>query len=115
LHFFRSLGNQELTKNKFQIYKDGLLRSPVDCFALKDTLGMREVTVKKVNRETQDSDVFYNVLFDGAQRSRVNFSTLTFFVDYLGNYSSLEKIFLQGEFGRRRIADMLPLNYGIEN
>lgn len=115
LHFFRSLGNRELTKNKFQIYKDGLLRMPADCFALKDTMGMREVTVKKVNKELKDNEVFYNILYDGTERSRVNFSTLSFFVDYLGNYSSLEQIFLQGEFGRKRIADMLPLNYGIEN
>ena len=92
-----------------------MLRIPADCFALKDALGMREVTVKKVNKELKDNEVFYNILYDGRERSRVSFSTLSFFVDYLGNYSSLESIFLQGEFGRKRIADMLPLNYGIEN
>lgn len=115
LHFFRSLSNQELTKNNFLIYKDGLLKIPSDCFAIKDTLGMREVTVKIFDKELKDTEFFYNVEYDGIECSRVTFSTLTFFVDFLGNYSSLEKIFLLGEFGRKRIVDMLPLNYGIKN
>ena len=114
LHFFRSLSKEELTKNNFIIYKGGLARNPASCFAVKDTLGMKEVTVRKINIESKDTETFYNILYNERERSRITFPNFTFYIDYLGNYSSLENMFLLGEFGRKRIADMLPLNYGIQ-
>ncbi|HOZ75383.1 MAG TPA: carboxypeptidase-like regulatory domain-containing protein [Flavobacterium sp.] len=112
LHFFRSLASDSLFENKFVLYKEGLARNPADCFVITDSDGMKNIKVNKVT--AKDTEIFYNILYNDRERSRLTFKTDQFLIDYLGNYSSLERIFFLGEFGSKRVGNQLPLNYGIK-
>jgi hypothetical protein len=90
LHFFRSLASDSLFETNLFYIRKGL-PEPADCFVITDSDGMKNIKVNKVT--AKDTEIFYNILYNDRERSRLTFKTDQFLIDYLGNYSSLERIF----------------------
>ena len=117
MQFFRTLSKGTAEDTGFVLFEGKFKTNAKDCFALKDTLGMTRVTVFRASERGLRPKQFvaeYSVLYDKKQQSKITFNTATFFIDPFGNYTAAEHILFGGVFSKKRTADLLPLNYGIE-
>lgn len=106
LYFMRSLSKKQLTENGFQIFRKGFIVPPYKYFEIKP---MGEGTYVKMKTEK------LIIVYDRVQKS---FMTILegeeeFMIDRYGNYSPPRKISFGGVLGDKRIANTLPLNYGL--
>lgn len=116
MQFFRNLSEGTLEKNGFVLFEGKFMTHVEECFSLKDTLGMRQVTVFKKKKDFASKQFVaeYSVLFDKKKQSKITFNTGSFYIDPFGNYTNTDTILFAGEFSKSRTADLLPLNYGID-
>jgi hypothetical protein len=99
-----SLANYRLTENKFRIYFNRFQVSPYKYFNIIEN---KDGTIVKILKEK------LSVLYNQFDQSSIEFyeGHDTFFIDNLGNHSPPNSLIFGGEFGKKRIANMLPLNY----
>ena len=71
------------------------------------------VTKQKKDLALNNFVAGFNLLFHKKQ-SKIIFETDTFFVDKFGNNSNIENIIFSGYMSNSKVADMVPLNYGID-
>jgi len=72
------------------------------------------VTKQKKDLALNNFVAEFNLLFQKKQQSKIIFETDTFFLDKFGNNSNIENIIFSGYMSNQKVADMVPLNYGIE-
>ncbi len=119
LHFFRSLISNKMAENNFFLAKNDKPASVMNNFVIKDTVGYKQVTLKNSYTVTSKADnkvrthAFYKILFDKTRNSSVTFITPVFYVDPFGIHTNVNEILFTGDMGFRRIADLLPTNFGI--
>lgn len=122
LHFFRSLVSNQLAENKFLLVKSKKVASVKDNFQIKDSEGLKEVKlinnpiqmVPKNSLEQPKFYSFYQVSFESSKTSGVTFLTQTFNIDAYGIHSNVNQILFEGDMSNKRVGDLLPTNYGIE-
>ncbi len=119
LHFFRSLISDKMVENNFILVKGDKQASVTNNFAIKDTIGYKQVTLKNANTiilrdsKTVKTRVLYKILFNQRRNSSVTFTTPVFYVDQYGIHTHVNDILFAGEMSLKRVGDLLPTNYGI--
>ena len=53
----------------------------------------------------------YNLLYDKKEQSKIIFLTDTIYIDEFGNNSNAGDLEFSGAIGKKRLGDMLPMNY----
>lgn len=115
-HFMRELSNNNFTDKGFQLYYRRLVTNPAYHFSMKDTLGMKKISVLQklkpiANTKFQEE---LSILYNKKQQSKVIFFDNTFFVDRFGLFTNYENILFSGVLTEKRVGDLLPANYGVE-
>ena len=115
-HFFRSLLKNDLTTNKFVLYDGSFATETKNCFKINDTLDLKKITVIKNPKSFKPKNFIaeYSILFNKKEQSKIIFYTDYFYIDSFGNFSNLESIIFSGDFAKKRVANMLPINFGIK-
>ncbi|GLB48381.1 carboxypeptidase-like regulatory domain-containing protein [Neptunitalea lumnitzerae] len=102
LHFMRTLAKEELTEEKFGVYKRSFPVDPLQHFTISDSLGLKYVTA------TQPK---WNLLYKKDEQSAMQIYTDGFFIDSYGNFTPVDALVFGGYMGKLRFKDMLPLDY----
>jgi len=134
-HLMMTIANESWQKEKFGLYVDRFPVDPKEYFKVKDTLGVKKVTlVKEPVKNTpiykmhvgeidfknpiqpeiigyEDKKVNFNILYDGKKQSVADFLEKEFIVDENGNYSPVYLAFFGGYLGTQKLGDMLPSDY----
>lgn len=121
LNFFRDLAQMSWGKDGFTLFVGSLPALPNTAFAVKDTLGLKQVTILPDPQVPKIFDIYgnpihpktrsFNLLYRRKQQSLVKFTTSQFYIDSHGNNSHPDKIAFGGEMGKRRFGNLLPLDY----
>lgn len=116
VHFFRNLANNIWNKENFLLFKGSYQDNPNDYFTVIPEGDSKKVLITKQVKAFSGKKFVaeFNLLFDKKQQSRITFETDTFYIDKFGNNSNIESIIFSGYISEQKVADMLPLNYGIE-
>ncbi len=105
-HFMRALSHKQLEEEEFQVYYKRLQRPAYTYFKVSDTLDKTKVVL------TQPK---VSILY--AMQYQTDFSLpkgeqkTVFYIDDYGNFSPLDAFYMNGDMGRRGVAELLPLNY----
>uniref|UniRef100_UPI00404B04FA carboxypeptidase-like regulatory domain-containing protein n=1 Tax=Flavobacterium sp. TaxID=239 RepID=UPI00404B04FA len=116
MHFFKNLTNNNWGKKDFILYDGSLPTDPNLFFEITDAKSTKKVTIKEKGAsisigEAVNFQKAFNLLYKGKYQSKVTFRTLEFTVDEFGNHSDIDKIDFSGEISKKRLGDMLPLNF----
>lgn len=126
MYFFRNMYNDGWNAGEFRLYNDRL-RSPVspdDFFRSTDTSGIKKVTIirsdsiKTRNNTKIDNSAFsltLKVFYKLKDESLIIFRTNKFFVDRFGNYAPVDSILFTGEMAKKRVGDLLPINFNSDS
>lgn len=116
LQLFRNIGNKEWHKDSFLLFKGKFQDNPDSNLYVKDTLGVKQVYIKKQERGFHANDFVaeFNLLYNRREQSKIIFHTDYFVIDKYGLFSNYDKIYFSGALSEKKIGDMLPSNYGIE-
>jgi hypothetical protein len=124
LNFFRDMAANKWGKEGFVLFSGSLPTLAITSFAIKDTLGLKKVTVlpspsmptiKSIDgKEIKPVGRSFNLLYRNKRQSSVNFKTNTFIIDTYGNNSHPDKIFFGGDLAKFRMGNQLPLDYKID-
>ena len=106
LNFMRSLSKKQLTENGFQVFHKGFIVPPYKYFEItpegEDTR-VKLIADKLVIVYDRYHKSFMTILDDNKE----------FVINKFGNYSPPRRISFGGVLGNKRIANTLPLNYGL--
>ena len=136
-HFAYTLAHEAWEKEDMTLFVNGFKVSPKDYFQVKDTLGVKKVTLIKepqksvpsVNMRQLKGSVSttadppktkwvktnFNVLYKKDKQSVVEFIDKVIFVDASGNYAPVYGIIYGGYIGSLKAGDMLPVDYFLTN
>jgi CarboxypepD_reg-like domain len=116
LHFFRNLVNNVWDKDNFLLFVGKFQDHPNIHFKITGDSDTKQVFVTKQNKPLVGKKFVaeFNLLYKKKQQSSIIFETDTFFVDQFGNNSNVENIIFSGYIAQLKVADMVPLNYGIK-
>ncbi|WP_333696051.1 carboxypeptidase-like regulatory domain-containing protein [Flavobacterium sp.] len=116
-HFFKNLIEKKWSTNEFILFEGSM---PTDAnlhfkFEEVQQIGTRvQVLAKTKQTNLTDAPRFYrtfSVLYNNKEQSKIIFKTAEFYVDDYGNHSAIDQIDFSGELSKRRMGDMLPLDY----
>lgn len=140
-HFVNTIANESWDKEKLALFVDGFKVDPKNYFEVSDTLGVKKITVLKepmkqvpiykkespeVSRKGQtiiigsreetitgynETEVPFNVLFNGKHQSLADFTEKVVYVDENGNYSPVYGVMVGGYMSSLKVGDMLPIDY----
>lgn len=101
LHFMRSLYSKNLDENNFKIFYERLQVPTYKYLDVSQNQNMKEVELlaEKIA-----------ILYDNLEQSGL-ITKGKFRIDYLGNHTPPESIILSGDMSKKRISELLPLNY----
>lgn len=103
VHFLKTLANEQLTEEKFGIYKGSFPVDPKLHFKVADTLpGLKKVSVEHLK---------WNVLYKKDKQSSFSLNQKAIYIDTYGNFSPVTAINFGGYMGTLRFKDTLPLDY----
>jgi len=106
LHFMRALAQEKLNANGYQIRRKGYSVSPKKYIAvIKDSSNRVSVKLKEK----------LNILYKDGRQSTIEVFTDEFYIDPFGNHSPTDKVRFGGDLGMRRMGDVLPLDFLIQN
>jgi len=113
IHFFSNLANNIWSKEQFFISNNEQLVHANNCFKIHREENFIKVEVIKQPEENKNKKFVasYDILFDQEEQSNVIFETNSFTIDKYGNNSNIENIIFTGAISKKRVGDMLPLNY----
>lgn len=106
LHFMRSLSKKQLTENGFQIFHKGFIVPPYKYF---------EITPEGENTRVKLTADKLIIVYDRYHKSFMTIldENKEFVINKFGNYSPPRRISFGGVLGDKRIANTLPLDYGL--
>ncbi|WP_019039420.1 carboxypeptidase-like regulatory domain-containing protein [Psychroflexus tropicus] len=118
-HFFKSLTSRQLEENNFELYDNSFRASVDSIFKVLSVQNGYEITILKNDLDRIKSGSLPGnskfqkkiTILNKNDRSDVSFKTETFFVDKYGNHTHIDQILFYGEMSKRRVGDMLPINY----
>lgn len=115
INFFRNLANGTWSKDQFMLFQDDKKVISSNCFKIFNEEYFTRVEVVKQSKavENKNSVASFDLLFNNKEKSSVIFETNTFNIYKYGNNSNIENIVFTGIIADERIAEMLPLNYGL--
>ena len=104
IHFMRSLYDRQLSENNFSIYYKSLPIHPYKYFKFNTENGLIKIEMMVKN---------LSVVYKHLQQSSIDFTANNniFYIDKNGNHSPPNGLLFGGDFGVKRISNMLPLNY----
>jgi hypothetical protein len=110
------MANKEWSKNKFTLFKGSFQTIPEEHLYIKDTLGVKQIFIKKQERGFHPKDFIaeFSLLYNRREQSKIIFHTDNFVIDKYGLFSNYDKIYFSGDLSEKKIGDMLPSNYRIE-
>ncbi|NOQ91456.1 MAG: hypothetical protein GQ552_01920 [Flavobacteriaceae bacterium] len=103
LHFMRSLSSEELIKEGFQIYFEGLQVVPKKYIKIAPIDNLNSVSVRLKGR--------LDIIYDFEKQSSIKSLVKDFYIDSFGNHFPIEKVKFGGDLGEQRMGDALPLDY----
>lgn len=105
IHFMRSLKNKTLTEEKFTIYYERFPAPPYRYFNITPTSDNGAEVEMRVAK--------LSVLYNQAYQSTLNHhnGNTKIYIDFNGNHSPPDGLLVGGDFGLKRISNMLPLNF----
>lgn len=115
LSFFRALKFDQLEENGFDLYYKSFrtnVKSLMD-FQKVGTLTRVKVKQQKRGFNAKNFVAKVDILYDGKERSTVRFFTNNFMIDGYGLYSNFDKILFSGAISEKKMAMILPADYGI--
>ena len=121
-YFFKHFANNTLTSNEFVLYKNGLAIDHMQYFAIKDTLSLKKISLIPDTDINQGLGVYLDLgqglsgtisVLDSKklQSTTIYFMTNSFLIDYYGNIDQIDKISFNGQMGKNRAGDMLPIDF----
>ncbi|WP_026706278.1 carboxypeptidase-like regulatory domain-containing protein [Flavobacterium soli] len=132
-HFALTVANEAWEKEDIRLFVEGWPVNPKDYFKVKDTLGVKQVTlIKEPQKEVKDFTldkspsnnvtftdkgktklvkVNFNILYKKEHQSIVEFVDKVIYVDENGNYSPIYGILYGGYIGTLKAGNMLPIDY----
>lgn len=115
INFFRNLANGTWDPNQFLLSKNKSGVTASDCFKISKEEYVAKVEVLKQKNDTGDKNFVasYDLMFKNSEESSVVFDARIFYIYKYGNSSNIEDIIFAGKIADKKVADMLPLNYGI--
>ncbi len=107
LHFMRSLANKRLSENKFRIFDKSFQIPTYKYFDITREDNQTQVTLLKKK---------LNILYDQFDQSSIQLQNdnTKFLIDEFGNYSPPNNLIFGGNLGKKRVSNMLPLNFEIK-
>jgi hypothetical protein len=104
-HFMRALYNKTLKEEGYVIFNEGFKVNEWDYINIKplENSDYKSVTIKNS----------ISILFDEFHQSDLILRVSQFAVDVYGNYTPIEGVLFNGVMGDQRLADSLPLDYGL--
>lgn len=120
MHFFRNLFNNNWPEDEFLFFRGPVPVTPKDCFITSDTLGQKKIKVLRsdvynIKNMSKNSQVHFfstlRILYHSKERSNIIFRTETFLVDKYGNDTAYDLIEINGDMAKKRIGDLLPMDY----
>ncbi|SDY04386.1 CarboxypepD_reg-like domain-containing protein [Lutibacter oricola] len=106
MHFMRSLKESKLNENNFVIYKNRWPVNPYKHFKVKVLKSSSKIEVK-----TKTLSVLYNKDKQSKLTFHLQNGITEFSIDNSGNFYPPKALNFSGDFGYRRISELLPLNY----
>ncbi len=105
LHFFRSIYSERIDENNFGIFNKGFLIP-----TYRHLIISKEGEFKKVSITAEE----IGVLYENGQQSSLKAKSV-FNIDSYGNHFPPDAITIGGDMSKKRMAELLPLNYKMEN
>ena len=105
IHFMSALKNRTLTENNFTIYYERFPVPPYRYFQISATEDNGAEIIMRVDK--------VSILYDQTYQSTLSYhnGNNKIFIDINGNHSPPDGLLVGGDFGLKRISNMLPLNY----
>lgn len=119
-HFFKNLINHKWGKNEFLLFEGSMATDPNLHFEItpENNLMKIKVLIEPTFIDSKSKPKYYKrfqLLYANKEQSSVIFKVPFFYVDSFGNYTDIDQIDFTGEMAKKRVGDMLPTNYNIEN
>ena len=119
-HFFKNLIDNKWGKKEFILYEGSMPTDPKLHFEVTNEGSLKKITIfmQPIIIDTKAKPMFYQrfqLLYNNNEQSAVIFRTSFFYVDEFGNNTDIDKIDFTGDIAKRRIGDMLPVNFIITN
>lgn len=103
LHFMRSIRENRIKENGYEVFKRGVLVNPKKHIRVYAIEGSNDILVRIKG--------ILSVSYNRASNSTIQSFVTKFKIDQYGNHTPIDKVRFGGEFGNQRIADALPLDY----
>lgn len=116
VHFFRDLSKNILGKDKFLLYSNQFPVNPNTCFKINNEGGdliKVEILPQKAQKLKKGVFASFDIEYDNTEQTKIIFETNTFYIYKYGNNSNIENITFLGEMSEKKMADTLPMNYGV--
>lgn len=137
-HLMRTLATDKWEDEKFGLYVNGMKADPKQYFEIKDTLGVKKITVLQgvekakplninVSGETVDDlkekqkrykkrkgVIYFTVVYDGKE-SYFTCPEGVFYIDNNGQYFPISNVRFEGHMSEFKAGDMLPSDYKLKN
>lgn len=106
LHFMRALSRGKLSREGYEIDRNGIVADPEVFFSIEPT---RVLGQNKINVSGR-----FQVVYRHTRVSAISVSESSFFIDSFGNHSPVNHVKFGGDFGSQRMGDALPLDFLME-
>lgn len=115
LSFFRALKAGELEENGFHLYHKSYRTSAKSLMNFQEVGSITEVKVKQQKKGFNGKDFVarFDILYNGKERSALSFYTNKFMIDSYGLYSNFNKILFSGAISKKKMAMILPADFGL--
>jgi len=119
IQFFRNFAKKDWGIKKFILLNDDNSIDPLKRFKIIEEEDYVKVEIlpqpkgEIKNENLKDIVAAYNIAFNRTEESKITFLTDSFYIYKYGNNSNIESILFSGKISEKKVGDMLPLNYGI--
>ena len=107
-HFMRCLSKKELKENDYRIFHESFETPPYKFLEVENSKRAKKITIKTSK---------ISILYNNKQQSFIQLmndrNSTEFYVDELGNFYPATEFSFGGDMGKQRVANLLPLNYGL--
>lgn len=104
LHFMRSLYDKKLDENNFKIFFENFQVPTYKYLTISEF-----EKLKRIKLLVDEVEILYKDTEISGLEVKSEFS-----IDYLGNHTPIESVILSGEISKKRISELLPLNYKLK-
>lgn len=128
MHFIKAVANEDWENQKFELYNGSFRADPKEYLIIKDTLGIKKITITKQQPETKiilkegntKREVpgvkrqRFEVVYDKKIQSFFMYNKGVFYANANGLFWPLHELTFGGYMGGLRMGDLLPADYRYE-